>query len=390
MPTPDGPSPSPSPPPAPPRDLFPILERGLYLNHAAIAPWPLPVAAAVDDFARENLRLGQANYARWIQREKSLRGRLAQLTGAASPDDISLLKNTTEGISLVAWGLDWRAGDNLVLPAREFPSNRLPWLAQAERGVAAREVDLRSAPDPEAALVEAMDANTRLLSVSAVQWSDGFRLDLMRLGKACHARGVLFFVDAIQQLGALSLNVEDCRIDFLAADAHKWLLGPEGVAVFYSRSGARERLTLLQRGWHMFEDPWQFQREDWTPAAGGRRFEAGSPNSLGQAAFHAAAGLLLDYGMQQVEARILANTRQLIEGLGGLPGIRVLSRSEDARRSGIVSFASDRLSAQTLKQRLAEREVTCALRGDALRLSPHFYQGEAEIEAFLEVMEGAL
>jgi selenocysteine lyase/cysteine desulfurase len=380
----------PSPPPAPPRDLFPILDRGFYLNHAAIAPWPLPVAAAVDDFARENLLLGPANYARWIQREKTLRGRLVQLTGAASPDDISLLKNTTEGISLVAWGLDWRAGDNLVLPAGEFPSNRLPWLAQAERGVEAREVDIRSARDPEAALVQAMDANTRLLSVSAVQWSDGFRLDLMRLGEACRARGVLFFVDAIQQLGALALNVEDCRIDFLAADAHKWLLGPEGVAVFYSRDAARERLALLQRGWHMFEDPWQFQREDWIPAAGGQRFEAGSPNSLGQAAFHAAAGLLLDYGMQQVEARILANTRQLIEGLGGLPGIRVLSRSEAARRSGIVSFASDRLSARKLKQRLAERDVTCALRGDALRLSPHFYQGEAEIEAFMRLLEEAL
>lgn len=390
MPTPDGPSTPPSPPPSPPRDLFPILDRGLYLNHAAIAPWPLPVAAAVEDFARENLRLGPANYARWIQREKSLRRRLAQLMGAASPDDISLLKNTTEGVSLVAWGLDWRAGDNVVLPGEEFPSNRLPWLAQAGRGVEAREVDIRSARDAEAALVDAMDANTRLLSVSAVQWSDGFRLDLARLGEACHARGVLFFVDAIQQLGALTLNVEDCRIDFLAADAHKWLLGPEGVAVFYSRDSARERLALLQRGWHMFKDPWQFQREDWTPAAGGQRFEAGSPNSLGQAAFHAAAGLLLDYGMQQVEARILENTRQLIEGLGGLPEIHVLSRSEPARRSGIVSFASDRVPAQALKRRLAECDVTCALRGDALRLSPHFYQGGAEIEAFLGVLEGAL
>lgn len=389
MPTRNGPSAAPLPS-SPPRDLFPILDRGLYLNHAAIAPWPLPVAAAVDDFARENLRLGPANYARWIQREKSLRGRLASLTGAAADDAISLLKNTTEGISLVAWGLDWRAGDNVVLPGGEFPSNRLPWLAQAERGVEAREIDIRSAPDPEAALLDAMDGNTRLLSVSAVQWSDGFRLDLARLGEACHARGVLFCVDAIQQLGALTLNVEDCRIDFLAADAHKWLLGPEGVAVFYSRASARERLALLQQGWHMFEDPWQFRREDWTPAIGGRRFEAGSPNSLGQAAFHAAAGLLLDYGMQHVEARVLDNTRQLIEGLGGRPGIRLLSRTAPARRSGIVSFACDGLPAQQLKRRLAEREVTCALRGDAIRLSPHFYQGEAEIEAFLEVLEGAL
>lgn len=382
MPTGDGPS----RPPGPPRELFPILDRELYLNHAAIAPWPLPVADAVEDFALENLRLGPRNYASWIQREQALRRRLAELTGAASADDIALLKNTTEGISLVAWGLDWRAGDNLVLPQGEFASNRLPWLAQAGRGVGVREVDIRSAADPEAALIDAMDARTRLLTVSAVQWSDGFRLDLARLGEGCRARGVLFFVDAIQQLGALAMNVEDSRVDFLAADAHKWLLGPEGVAVFYSRESARGRLSLLQQGWHMFEDPWRFQRDDWTAAASGRRFEAGSPNSVGQAALHAAVGLLLGFGMNAVQARVLENTRQLIEGLGGLGGVRLVSRAETARRSGIVSFACDRMPAQELKRRLAEREVTCALRDDALRLSPHFYQGAAEIDRFLRLL----
>jgi len=168
------------------RELFPILEQGHYLNHAAIAPWPLPVAEAVRQFAEENLRRGPRDYSAWIRREQSLRRRLAELAGAASPDDIALLKNTTEGISLVAWGLDWRAGDNRVLPRGEFPSIRLPWLAQAGRGVAVREVDIRAAGAAEAALIAAMDRETRLLSVSAAQWSDGFRLDLGRLGEACH------------------------------------------------------------------------------------------------------------------------------------------------------------------------------------------------------------
>lgn len=377
------------------RELFPILDQGHYLNHAAIAPWPLPVAEAVRQFAEENLRRGPRDYSAWIRREQSLRGQLAELAGAASPEDITLLKNTTEGISLVAWGLDWRAGDNLVLPRGEFASNRLPWLAQAGRGVVVREVDIRGVDtrngrDPEAALIAAMDRGTRLLSVSAVQWSDGFRLDLGRLGEACHERGVLFFVDAIQQLGALRLSVEDCRVDFLAADAHKWLLGPEGIAVFYSRPKARERLTLPQQGWHMFEDPWHFQRDDWTPAASGKRFEAGSPNSLGQAALHAAAGLLLERGMRAVEARILENTRHLVTRLGQLPGVRLVSHGDPARQSGIVSFASDRMPARELHGRLAARDVSCALRGDAIRLSPHFYQGEQEIEAFLEVLEEVL
>lgn len=377
------------------RELFPVLGRGQYLNHAAIAPWPLPVAEAVRQFAEENLRRGPRDYAAWIRREQSLRQRLAELAGAASPDDISLLKNTTEGISLVAFGLDWRAGDNLVLPQGEFASNRLPWLAQASRGVEIREVDIRqvdirAGQNAEGALIAAMDRQTRLLSVSAVQWSDGFRLDLARLGAACRERGVLFFVDAIQQLGALQLNAEDCRIDFLAADAHKWLLGPEGVAVFYSRPDVRERLSLLQRGWHMYEQPWHFQREDWTPAAGGQRFEAGSPNSLGQAALHAAVGLLLEWGMHAVETRVLENSAYLIARLPELPGVRLASHDDPRRRSGIVSFSCDQLPARELHRRLAAHDVSCALRGDAIRLSPHFYQGEHELESFMGVLEEML
>jgi selenocysteine lyase/cysteine desulfurase len=223
-----------------------------------------------------------------------------------------------------------------------------------------------------------------------VQWSDGFRLDLGRLGEACHERGVLFFVDAIQQLGALQLNVENCRVDFLAADAHKWLLGPEGIAVFYSRAPARERLTLLQQGWHMFEDPWHFQRDDWTPAASGKRFEAGSPNSVGQAGLHAAVGLLLEQGMRSIEARVLENTRHLVTRLGQLPGVRLVSHGDRARLSGIVSFASDRVQARELHRLLSARAVNCALRGEAIRLSPHFYQGEGEIEGFLGVLEEVL
>ena len=377
------------------RELFPVLEQGHYLNHAAIAPWPLPVAEAVQQFAEENLRRGPRDYPAWIRREQSLRRQLAELAGAVSPDDISLLKNTTEGISLVAWGLDWRAGDNLVLPRGEFSSNRLPWLAQASRGVEIREVDMRGVDnrggrDAEAALIAAMDRGTRLLSVSAVQWSDGFRLDLGRLGEACHERDVLFFVDAIQQLGALQLSVEDCRVDFLAADAHKWLLGPEGIALFYSRPAARERLALLQQGWHMFEQPWHFQRDEWTPAASGKRFEAGSPNSLGQAALNAAAGLLLERGMRSVEARVLENTAYLVARLGGMPAVRLVSHSAFERRSGIVSFTCDRVAPRELQRRLAARDVICALRGDAIRLSPHFYQGEAELDVFLRLLNEVL
>jgi cysteine desulfurase/selenocysteine lyase len=372
------------------RDQFPILEAGPYLNHAAVGPWPRCAAQAMQAFAEENLQHGPARYAAWIRRETELRRALARLIGADSSDSIALLKNTTEGISTVAWGLNWRPGDNIVLPRFEFASNRLPWLAQAEHGVELREIDIRAAEDAEAALIAAMDGQTRLLASSAVQWSDGFRLDLQRLGEACRRKQVLFFVDAIQQLGALPIDVEACRIDFLAADAHKWLLGPEGIAVFYSRDTAREQLALRQQGWHMFDDPWNFERADWTAASSARRFEAGSPNTAGQAALHASVELLLEQGMDRVAGRVLRNTDQLLARLRDIPGATVVSRGEPLRRSGIVSFKHASLPARDLHRELASRGCSCAVRGDTVRLSPHFYQDERVLEDFMTRLADAL
>ncbi len=372
------------------REQFPILDQGLYLNHAAIAPWPRCTADEVQTFARENALRGPDGYRDWILREKELRRNLARLTGASSEDDIGLLKNTTEGISLVAWGLDWQAGDNIVLPRGEFPSNRLPWLAQSAHGVEVREVDIQTAENAENALLEAMDGHTRLLSVSAVQWNDGFRLDLEILGRACRAKGVLFFVDAIQQLGALPVDVETCQVDFLAADAHKWLLGPEGIAVFYCRASARPRLRLIQQGWHMVEDPWNFHRDKWEPSTSARRFEAGSPNSMGQTALHASLNLLLKTGMDQVSGRILQNTEFLINSLSSIAGVQITSRTEPERRSGIVSFSHNRITSRILNTRLAEAGVTCAVRGNSIRLSPHFYQDETDLARFMQILERTL
>ena len=369
---------------------FPSQQQGLYFNHAAISPWPRRTAEAVIALAQENLRAGPVRYAEWIRLEQRLRDQVAALIGAASAADIAFLKNTTEGISTVAWGLDWKAGDNLVLPREEFPSNWLPWLAQQERGVAVREIDIRSAPDAEQALLAAMDDRTRLLAVSSVQWNDGFRLDLETLGKACHERKVLFFVDAIQHLGALRIDVQACHISFLAADAHKWLLAPEGIAIFYSSEQARPLLKLHQVGWHMFDYPWAFDRQDWTPSDSARRFEAGSPNSIGQAALSGSVQLLLDYGMEAVEQRVLANSRRLICGLQAQPGIEVVSRAEPRRLSGIVSFKPRQGSARRLHHALAAHGMACAIRNGAIRLSPHFYQDEADMDQALALIAQSL
>ena len=373
-----------------PVDEFPVLQHGLYANHAAISPWPRTASLAVVAFAMENAEIGSEKYSHWLLRETQLRKRLAGLINASSADDIALLKNTTEGICTVANGIDWCKGDNLVLPADEFPSNRLPWLALQRYGVEVREVDIRSTSEPEKALLEQVDKRTRLLSVSAVQWTDGLRLQLETLGQFCQQNNVLFFVDAIQQLGAMQMDVQACGIDFLAADGHKWLLSPEGIAVFFCRENVREQLQINQRGWHMVDEPYQFNRTQWQPSNTALRFEAGSPNTLGQVGMHASIGLLQNIGMPQVEAFITENTVALSTGLDSMPGVELVRPFDQQRVSGIVSFRPANRNLVEIQQTLKRRGLNCTVRGEAIRLSPHFYQAGGPVLEMLDLIEQTL
>jgi cysteine desulfurase/selenocysteine lyase len=366
---------------------FPILNHGLYANHAAITPWPRVTTEAVVDFARENSEIGPEKYNRWLLRETQLKQKLGILLNAGSSDDIALLKNTTEGICTVAKGIDWQAGDNIVIPASEFPSNRLPWLALKPLGVEIREVDIRAAEDPEQALVSQIDKRTRVLSVSAIQWTDGLRLKLKKLGMFCQQHGVLFFVDAIQLLGAMQIDVQDCRIDFLAADGHKWLLAPEGLAVFYSRESSRQQLSLSQHGWRMVDEPYQFNRQQWIPSETASRFEAGTPNTLCQAAMHASVGLLLDVGMPQVEQLISENSVLLSKGLSDIPALELVREFDPQRASGIVSFKPPHANPDEVQRALKNHGLVCAVRADGIRLSPHFYQTGKPILEILDLIE---
>ncbi len=373
-----------------PVDEFPVLQHGLYANHAAISPWPLIASKAVAAFAMENAEIGAEKYSHWLLRETQLRKRLAGLINASSADDIALLKNTTEGICTVANGITWRKGDNLVLPADEFPSNRLPWLALQRYGVEVREVDIRSTSEPEKALIDQVDKRTRLLSVSAVQWTDGLRLQLEALGQFCRQNNVLFFVDAIQQLGAMQMDVQACGIDFLAADGHKWLLSPEGIAVFFCREGVREQLQINQQGWHMVDDPYQFNRTQWQPSKTALRFEAGTPNTLGQAGMHASIGLLQKVGMPQVEAFVTGNSLTLSAGLESMPGVELVRSFDPQRVSGIVSFRPANRNLVEIQQTLKQRGLNCTVRGEAIRLSPHFYQAGRPVLEMLDLIQHVL
>ncbi|MDC0690107.1 aminotransferase class V-fold PLP-dependent enzyme [Mitsuaria sp. RG] len=343
-----------------------------YLNHAAIAPWPRRTAEAVARFAQENVRLGAREYPAWLATERRLRERLARLLNAPSTGDIALVGNTSQALSLVAFGLDWRPGDQVVISDEEFPSNRVVWQALADRGVEVVEAGLAVA-DPEAALLAACGPRTRLLSVSAVQFASGLRLDLARLGAACRQRGVLFCVDAIQQVGALPFDVQHYQCDFAMADGHKWMLGPEGLGVFYCRSDLRRQLRLHAYGWHMLEHLGDFERRQWQPARSARRFECGSPNMLGACALEASLSLLEDVGMTVVAEQLEQRVEQLHQGLTAIPGAQLHSPIDPSRRAGIVSFSLDGQANADIYRALSDSGVICAVRGPGVRFSPHFY-----------------
>lgn len=365
---------------------FPQDPRLIYLNHAAVAPWPKRTADAVRAFAAENARSGARHYANWLQVEARLRGRFKRLLNAVDSDDIALVKNTSEGLSFVAYGLDWTAGDAVVINNHEFPSNRIVWQSLTERfGVEVRDVDLDQAKDPEAALIAALDSKTRLLTVSSVQYASGLCMDLERLAEACRKRGVLFCVDAIQSLGALEMDVQALQPDFVIADGHKWMLGPEGLGVFYSRPEARERLSLTQFGWHMLEEAGNFDRSDWQIAASARRFECGSPNTLGIIALEASLSLLEEVGPQEVESRVLTNARHLIQAIGDHPELELLSPAQPGRHAGIVTFRINGKDSESAYRHLMKHGVVCAHRGGGIRFSPHYYNTTAQLDAALEL-----
>ncbi len=366
-------------------DEFP-QEPGLrYLNHAAVAPWPRRASAAVCAFAEQNLRVGARDYPQWLQLEQRLRQRLTRLLNAPSGADVALVKNTSEALSFVAFGLDWRAGDQVVISDQEFPSNRVVWEALRPRGVEVIAVDIAGA-DPEAALLAACTPRTRLLAISAVQYASGLRLDLPRLGAGCRARGVLLCVDAIQQLGAQPFDVQASDCAFAMADGHKWLLGPEGLGVFYCRRDLRERLELHEYGWHMLEDIGNFDRLDWQPAHSARRFECGSPNMLGAVALEASLALLEEVGLEEVGRRIEERIARLHAGIVALPGAELLSPAETQRRAGILTFRLAGRDTATLFEALKREQVVCIQRGGGIRLSPHFYTPEQVIEDTLALL----
>jgi selenocysteine lyase/cysteine desulfurase len=256
----------------------------------------------------------------------------------------------------------------------------LPWESLAGQGVEFRQADFTSAETPEDALFALVDSNTRLLTISSIQFASGLRMDLQRIGEFCKQRDILFCIDAIQSLGAVQFDVQAYHADFVMADGHKWMFGPEGLGVFYTSPEARDKLKLTQYGWHMMKDTHNYENKPWEIHPTARRFEFGSPNILSIHALSASLSLLLETGMAIVEALVFEKSDYIKAAVAKNDQLSLLSQQQNLLKSGIVTFKHQTINNDALYKHLQKNGVVCALRGGGIRFSAHFYNTFEEID----------
>jgi selenocysteine lyase/cysteine desulfurase len=366
------------------RDHFPVTRQWAFLDHAAVAPIPDVAVRALEEYGQRLAGNGVAVVRDWVQRIAHVRQLAARLIDA-DPDDVFFVPNTTHGVGVVAEGFPWRPGDNVVLAAEEYPANQYPWMNLTGRGVEVRSVPSRGSRVAIDDLRAAMDARTRVLTVSAVEFASGFRPDLDALGELCRDRGVFFFVDAIQALGVFPLDVNKTPIDALSADGHKWLLGPEGAGIGYVRREWVDRLHPIGVGAFSVVRPFEFSTIDFTLKPHAGRWEGGAYNVPGITALGASLELLLGVGVENLERRVLELTDYLCDRAASA-GLEVFSSRAAGEKSGIVSLVKPDVSPEDVKKRCRAAGVIVNNRADRIRVSPHAYNAEAEIDRFLDVV----
>lgn len=374
-----------------PDSEFPYRASGaMHLNHSGVAPICASARDAMVRYAGEaTAEPGRVN-PRWFGRLDKARAAAAQLLNADA-DEIAFVKNTTHGLTIVAQSINWREGDVVIVEETTFPANWYVWKSLESRfGVRVKTLPERDGrfllEDLERLLAE---NPVRLVSLSAVDYATGFRHDMETAGRMVKKTGAYFCVDGIQAVGAIHVDVRTWRADFLSADGHKWLIAPEGCALFYARESVLPELNDSMAGWIGREDFIRFEARDLPPHPSARRFEEGAHNHAGVQALAAAINIFNETGIEEVERRLLANTERLREGMQSL-GWTLVSPAGRGEVAGISSFMHPALDEPKICERLRERGIVCFPRRGWLRFAPHFYQSVEEMdEAVAAVAEAS-
>jgi cysteine desulfurase / selenocysteine lyase len=362
------------------RDQFPVTEKLIYLNHAAVAPLPRCSAEAMKGLADSAMHFGSYHYDEWLDAYEGLRVAAAQLINAER-GEIALVKNTSEGIATIAMGLDWRPGDRIVAFREEFPANYYPWVRlESQRA----EVVWLSVTDSLETIDEAC-RGAKLLAISFVQYLSGLRADLVSIGEICHRRGCFFLVDAIQGMGAFPLDVRAANIDALAADGHKWMLGPEGCGILYVRKARQDSVFPVEFGWTNVASYNDYASRDMTLRSDAGRYECGTLNTIGCFGLRASIELLLKVGIERIAPVVRGLTDRLAEG-AVRRGYQLLGDRTPENGAGIVAMQKPGVDSRILVRALKEMGIMAAPRQGWVRMSPHFYISPEEIDRVVEAL----
>lgn len=365
-----------------------IAKKWAYLDHAAVGPLSGPAADALRKYATEAELEGDTLWPRWHARVESLRDGFAELLGA-DRDEVCLVPNTSTGINLVAEGFPWQPGDNVVIPDGEFPSNRFPWENQQSRGVELRIVPLRGGRVEPDELFQHVDDSTRIIALSWVGYASGYRVDLESIVHRAHERGVLVFLDAIQGLGMFDLDLGKIDVDFLSADGHKWLLGPEGYGVAVIRRRHLDRLRCGNIGWNSVKNTFNYADPKLELRQSAARFEPGSANMSAAAALGASVEMFASvrraHGVDAIGKRVLSLAAELDARLGEV-GIKTRLPNAPENRSGIVTFDVPGEDPASVRQRAIEQGCVVSCRGGGIRAGIHAYNDGSDLERLVRAV----
>src|SRR5580693_2028601 len=359
------------------RHQFPVTERLIYLNHAAVTPLCRPAAKAMQSLAQDALEYGSEHYQKWMETYEGIRRSTASLINA-TPAEIAIVKNTSEGIATVASGMAWKPGDVVVAFEEEFPSNFYPWKRLESRGVEVRWLSIFDDLDR----IDHACKGARMLAISFVQYLSGYRVDLEKIGEICARHGCFFLVDAIQGLGAFPIDVRAAHIDALAADGHKWLLGPEGCGVLYIRKERQDEIEPVEFGWTNVAKYYDYSSRDMALRPDAGRYECGTLNTIGCYGLRASIKFLLEVGIDNTAPAVQALGDRIWEGVTAL-GFETLGRRSPETGAGIVSFRKPGIESQAIVRKLREANIITAPRQGWVRCAPHFYIAPEEINQML-------
>jgi cysteine desulfurase/selenocysteine lyase len=371
------------------RQIFPITQDNIYVNHAAVSPLSTSVTSAITDLLQQ-LSVGKIDlFSLLLEQRAKLKKNLAELI-QADPDYIAIIGNTSEGLNWLAGSLKWQEGDRILLVQDEFPANIYPFMNLQRLGVVLDFVPLHDGKIYPADIERLITSRTKLLSISFVEFLTGFRNDLDTIGNICKKHNVVFSVDGIQGIGAFPLDVQKAQIDFICAGGHKWLMSPQGCGFMYIAPALHARLQPVFAGWLSVKNCWDFLNYKLDFLDDAQRYEIGTPNFIGIVGAVSATGILVETNPLRIQTHLLQLGDKLIGALGEL-GLSYIGSSVPAERSGIYSFKSAEAAGtpdtEGLFKFLTSQQVHLSLRNKAIRFSPHFYNTESEIEQIVNLCQ---